>query len=220
MLTLPADIKLLILDHIDCKADLRALYYVSRAGRELVLPRLYRHINLITWDPGQKQLRCFVRCMSAGAGLHLRFTRVLTFETERPPPLQHQLDGAKDFTADIVDSFILVLLEMFPEHGLRKFGYARSFHHFHPGSITKHICKQVYLSFSHLTADHGMSHGEATELDTDANQLRRTGKKRHEFDVSGLPTTFQTASRPGRIHHRIIGNEFSNSRIGILQSTP
>jgi hypothetical protein len=74
--------------------------------------------------------------MSKGAGLHLRFTRFLTFEDTRPPSEpQCQLTGRLEFKPDLaseskddtastetVDSFILVLLEMFPEHGLRKFG--------------------------------------------------------------------------------------------------
>ncbi|KAF2833071.1 hypothetical protein CC86DRAFT_399721 [Ophiobolus disseminans] len=137
MLTLPADIQLLILDHITSNADLKELCVTSKACRNLALPRLYHYVNLITWDSDQSRLKRFVRCMSKGAGLHLQHTRIWTLQNTMPPSEpQCQLTGRLEFKQDVssktkdgpapaetVDSFVLVLLEMFPEHRLRQFGY-------------------------------------------------------------------------------------------------
>lgn len=136
MLALPADIQLVVLDYIRSKADLKALCVTSKACHQVALPRLYYHVDLVTWDSGHLRLKRFVRCMSKGAGNHLRYTRSLKFQNTQPPSEPKcQLTGALEFkphlapeskdgatAADTVDSFILVLLEMFPDHGLRKFG--------------------------------------------------------------------------------------------------
>jgi hypothetical protein len=42
MLTLPADVQLIVLDYITTNADLKVLCVTSKACRELALPRLYR----------------------------------------------------------------------------------------------------------------------------------------------------------------------------------
>jgi hypothetical protein len=133
MLTLPADVQLLILDYIGVQADLKALCETSRAGRELTLPRLYNSIKIVTWDSKQARMKQFARCIAAGAGAHLRFTRALAFELSRPPPEPEcQVTGRLGWATsdrievnqlchDAIDSLVLLVLEMFPKDCLRSF---------------------------------------------------------------------------------------------------
>jgi hypothetical protein len=138
MLVLPNDVRLLILDYLTLKRDLKALCGTSRACRELVLPQLYHDIYLITWDLQQARLKRFARCVAAGAGAHLRCTRSLTLEIVRPPSEpQSQLVGYTGietilppsnelYPAEQTDSFIMMLSGMFPSNMLRGFRYVCS----------------------------------------------------------------------------------------------
>jgi hypothetical protein len=130
MLTLPADVQLLVLDYIGLQADLKALCKTSKQCRELALPRLYHSIKLITWDADQFLLKKFSRCIAIGAGAHLRFTRALTFELSQPPPEPecHVTGRCPDIGVEIhpnshevIDSFILMVLQMFSSDCLRSF---------------------------------------------------------------------------------------------------
>lgn len=82
---LPADIQLLIVEHIVLKSDLKALCSTSKACRVCALPRLYFHIELVSWYHSDEHFLCFFACVAAGASQHLRFTRHLTIEGSRPP---------------------------------------------------------------------------------------------------------------------------------------
>jgi hypothetical protein len=129
MEALPIDLVLLIVDCITLKSDLKALCQTSKTYRKLVLPRLYYRIQLILWDDAQKQLRQFARCIAVGAGAHLRYTRCLIIEDTKPPAgpriqCSHGSIDTRDNVPSVeipegwkemVDAFILLILEMFPE---------------------------------------------------------------------------------------------------------
>jgi hypothetical protein len=136
MEAIPTDIVLLIVECITLKSDIKALCQTSRTWRKLVLPRLYHRVHLISWDENQYRLRQFARCIAAGAGAHLRYTRCLIIEDTKPPaePQIQSAGRSMDFREDIklsgdpeeyeemIDAFILLLLEMFPRNGLHMFG--------------------------------------------------------------------------------------------------
>jgi hypothetical protein len=136
MEALPIDIVLLIVDCITLRSDLNALCQTSKTYSKLVLPRLYHRIQFISWDDDQNQLRQFARCIAAGAGAHLRHTRCLIIEDTKPPAgpqVQYshgsihtrenvQSGGYPEEWEEMIDAFILLLLEMFPRNGLQMFG--------------------------------------------------------------------------------------------------
>jgi hypothetical protein len=136
MAFLPNDVVLLIVEHITLKSDLKALCQTSRTYRKLVLPRLYHRVHLISWDNEQYRLKQFARCIAAGAGAHLRYTRCLIIEDTKPPAepqvqsthrsidvkVNVELVGDPEEYEEMIDAFIILLLEMFPRNGLRTFG--------------------------------------------------------------------------------------------------
>jgi hypothetical protein len=79
MESLSTEVQLLVLGYIDTKRDLRSLCLTSRHLRILSLPRLYHTIHLRTED---ERLAKFLRCVAAGASLHLRHIRSLSFEDD------------------------------------------------------------------------------------------------------------------------------------------
>jgi hypothetical protein len=121
MLSLPTDIQLLVLEHINTKSDLKALCLTSKCFRNLVLPQLYHTVYLRTWDA---HLVTFFKSVAAGAGLHLRHTRALLFEDTQPPaePTSGQTSYPSGHRGvDIIarDERVYLVLELFPADELR-----------------------------------------------------------------------------------------------------
>ena len=120
MLSLPTDIQLLVLDYINTKSNLKALCLTSQHVRKIALPRLYHTVYLRTWDA---HLVEFFQSVAAGAGLHLRHTRALLFEDERPP-----VEPVSGQTTDLLtglsikDERIYLALVMFPPQKLHTVG--------------------------------------------------------------------------------------------------
>ena len=83
MYRLPLKLKDLILEHIPSKADLQALCLTNKSIRTAATPWLYHTVCIRTWM--RNGTARFVHSMVAGAGRHLRHTRSLTFEDEKPP---------------------------------------------------------------------------------------------------------------------------------------
>lgn len=83
MLDLPVDIQLLVSEYITSKEDLKALCLTCKSLRTLAIPLLYHAVHLRTWE--RDDINRFVRSVAAGAGLHLRHTRILTFEDTQAP---------------------------------------------------------------------------------------------------------------------------------------
>jgi hypothetical protein len=82
-------------------------------------------------EGGQRCITQFVRSVAAGAGLHLRFTRSLTFEDAPPPRDQLSLDPNKQDmesnyllgsqTDEEKDNSMVLILHMFPQDSLSTF---------------------------------------------------------------------------------------------------
>ncbi|KAF2638100.1 hypothetical protein P280DRAFT_432294 [Massarina eburnea CBS 473.64] len=135
---LPTDIQLEVLDNVHLKSDLKALCLVSKSWRALAIPRLYRDVSLITWPLRPRDRNRiphtsrFVRSVAAGAGLHLKYTRILTIENSQPPPeptvnplnfesLSDHEDNHEDGVA--VEYGLGRILEMIPRNILHTFRY-------------------------------------------------------------------------------------------------
>jgi hypothetical protein len=94
MQVLPKDIRLLVLDYITLKSDLKAFCETSKVCRDLAVPRLYRSITLAIWQESDYNVKRFLRCIAAGARRHFRHFRCMTFEDSKPPEEPHLLQLA------------------------------------------------------------------------------------------------------------------------------
>ncbi|RII16531.1 hypothetical protein CUC08_Gglean002969 [Alternaria sp. MG1] len=84
LVTLPADVQLLILDYIQLPSHLKAICLASKAWNDLARPLLYRKVTINVFD--KDEVVRFERCMDAGAQAHLDATRSLTLMDSLPPP--------------------------------------------------------------------------------------------------------------------------------------
>ena len=132
MLSLPLDVKVLILGNIPSKADLKALCLTSKELQDVAIPFLYHTICLRIWDNDDATL--FARSIASGVGRHLRHIRSLTIENARPPrepnTLQtghfnfHEGPMCGSWGEIVCNTEMTMILNMFPDDCLRSFRYA------------------------------------------------------------------------------------------------
>jgi hypothetical protein len=99
---------------------------------------LYERINVRTWD--KEHTARFMGCVAAGAGNNIHHTRILVIEDEpmvaepasehTAPRLLHHYDWSRRYTVTVgvQNDLLSTILNLFPEHGLRRFWYAMRVH--------------------------------------------------------------------------------------------
>ncbi|KAF2463216.1 uncharacterized protein BDR25DRAFT_347422 [Lindgomyces ingoldianus] len=122
---LSADVKLVVLDYITRPSDLKALCLTSKAWRSVATPRLYLNIELYIHD--RDDISRFMRCIGAGASLHLKAIRRLTFIDEEGPPESilvrkgERIRGGHHFSTSERNTSAFLILQMIPRNVLHTF---------------------------------------------------------------------------------------------------
>jgi hypothetical protein len=112
------------------RTDLKALCLTSRKFHYHVVPRLYERIDLRIWN-GSAETDRLARSVAAGAGVHLRHTKILIIDNYSFPYALYSeiMEYHRDWDMvgvlphDERNSLLLTIINMFPSHGLRRFGY-------------------------------------------------------------------------------------------------
>jgi len=120
MQSLSNEVQLLILGYIDTRRDLRSLCLTSQQLRNLSLPLLYHTVYLHT---GGELLLIFFKCIVAGANLHIRHIRSLSFEDDLRYDcgLGPEETEALEREADARDVQMRLIISMLPDNRLRAF---------------------------------------------------------------------------------------------------